>query len=269
MRHAVAIAMRLSLALCCAPVPRIAAAQTPPDKQSVLRQAWQAYYGLRGHGLISFQCDVAPDWRPIVQALPSQAVADAALEVLEGMHFTATLGEDYSVTVEHHDLAGQHREMAATIRPLYDGVEQMTEVFLETWKLFMLTPPLPPIAGTYELETSGERHRLSYTVDGVDFRTTLTADLAIAELTITTAAFTNTFRPRFEKTPDGFVLTGYDASFRPARPEDATEVRVDVEYQTVAALRLLRKLTIAATDASGPIPRTELTFSNCQARNWR
>jgi len=59
-RHAVAIAMRLSLALCCAPVPRIAAAQTPPDKQSVLARL-QAYYGLRGHGLISFQCDVTPD----------------------------------------------------------------------------------------------------------------------------------------------------------------------------------------------------------------
>ena len=65
------------------------------------------------------------------------------------------------------------------------------------------------------------------------------------------------------------MLSGYDASYRSAKPEDATELQIGADYQTVSGLRLIRKLAIAGTAGGAAFPKIELTFAGCEVRKKR
>jgi hypothetical protein len=266
MSNAVVNVFRLALALGCVLVPGLSEAESVADKQSILRQAWRAYYDLRQHGLSGFRCDITPNWRMLLQQQlkDSPASTETALKLLGQLRFTVTLAADDSVRLEHNDIPGQNKSTMDALKQIYGGMEQLTSGFFDTWKIFMLAPPLPDADSDYDLQASGPFYRVTYKETDADVDTTMTKDFAVTNLSVTGRDFTSSIRPRFNRTPEGFVLAAYDASYRSAKPEEATELRVSADYQQLNGLQMLRKLTIAGTYGGEAFPDIELAFSGCK-----
>src|SRR5258706_2690318 len=113
-------AFRICLALLAGSVvfASPSAAQAVADKQSVLSQARQSYYNLRSQGLSSFACSVIPNWGlalwQAVKENPDRA--NAAIQILNQLHFTVNLGVDNSVKLTHNELTGQSEQTMAGLK---------------------------------------------------------------------------------------------------------------------------------------------------------
>ena len=254
------------LLLCTTIHPAPQQSPAAPSKQLLLTQAIQSYYNLRTQGLTTFQCTLSPDWESVLKEERKQdpAAADAAIKVLNQLHFTGTLGEDGKMTVAHNDLPGQNKQMMDALQQIYSGMEQLTTGFFETWSLFMLNHPFPDPAGDYNLESiPNDKYRVSYKEGDADVVTTMGHDFAITELKVTTADFTSSIFPQFTKTPNGFVLSSYDSNYQTKNPAEATKLKVLVDYKEVEGLSLVQKLNVSGTYGANPFG-IAVTFSACQ-----
>jgi hypothetical protein len=242
----------------------IAFPQAIANKQSVLSQARQSYYNLRSEGLQSFTCSVSPNWGLLLEKERGQnsEAADAALRTLDQLHFTINLAADSSVKLTHNELAGQSTEMIAALKQIYGGMEQMASGFFDSWKLFMVNPPFPDVNSQYQLEAAGQQYRLTYREDLADVVTTMGRDFAINNLKITTPEFDSSIQPTFSKTPQGFLLSAYQASYKSQKAEETTDLKVSMDYQDVQGLKMPQKLNLTGAYGGSPFAM-ELTFSDC------
>lgn len=250
-----------SIALFAAP----ASAQDLGNKQVLLGQARGAYYNLRDRGLVSFQCNVSPNWDLLLQDQKKQDpdAAARAMQTLNQLHFTTSLAADNTVTVTHNDLGGQSPQMMSALSQIYGGMEQMASGFFDTWKLFMLSPPFPDTASQYTMESLGPQYRLSYKEGSSDVVTTMGQDFAIAKMQVNTATFRSSILPTFTRTEKGLRLSGYEADYQSQKPEEATHLKVALDYQEVEGLSLVQKLNLSGS-YGGALFAIELTFSGCQ-----
>lgn len=260
-------AFRLGLALLIGTVVSVSvcSAQAVANKQSVLSQARQSYYNLRSQGLSSFQCNVTPNWELLLQKESQQnpeGVA-AAIKTLNQLRFIVNVGADNNVKLTHNELTGQSEDMMAALKQIYGGMEQMASGFFDTWKLFLLSPPFPEASSQYQLEAAGPQYKLSYREDLADVVTTMGRDFAISNLKVTTPEFDSAILPTFSKTPNGFLLSAYEASYKSQKAEETTQLKVSMDYQDVQGLKMLQKLNLSGTYGGSPFA-VELAFSDCQ-----
>lgn len=249
----------------CIAAPSLASAQAVANKQAVLSQARQSYYNLRSEGLSTFQCSVTPDWGSLLKAQRQQDPegTDAAIKTLSQLHFSVTLGSDNGVKLTHNELTDQTDQMMAALKQIYGGMEQMASGFFDTWKLFMLNPPFPELSSEYQLASAGPEYKLSYREDLADVVTTMGRDFAISNLKVTTPEFDSSIQPTFSRTPKGFVLNSYEASYKSQKADETTQLKVLIDYQEVSGLQILQKLNLSGTYGGIPFA-VVLTFSDCQ-----
>lgn len=259
------IVSRVLLLAFCLTLPLLCSAQAVANKQAIVSQARQSYYNLRTEGLDGFQCSVTPNWELLLQQERQQnpQAADAAIKTLNQLRFNLNLASDSSVKLTHNDLAGQSAEMMNALKQIYGGMEQMTSGFFDTWKLFILNAPFPEVSSEYRLEAAGPQYRLSYRENLADVVTTMNKDFAISNLKVTTAEFDSSIQPSFTKTPKGFLLSAYEATYQSQKPEEATHLKVQLEYQEVQGLQMLQKLNLSGTYGATPFA-VELAFSDCK-----
>jgi hypothetical protein len=235
------------------------------DKQKILAQARQSYYNLRAEGMSGFQCDVTPNWELMLakERKENPSSTNAAIKTLSQLRFTTSLAADSSVKVTHNDLAGQSEEMMKALAQIYGGMEQMASGFFETWNVFMLSPPFPEVRSEYRLESAGPGYRLTYKEGTADVVTTMGRDFAISEMQITTPESNSVIHPTFARTAKGLRLSGYEPSYESQKPDEATQLRVLVDYQDLQGLSMLQKLNLSGSYGGSPFA-IELTFSGCQ-----
>lgn len=265
MKKAAVVQTLLSLAACALWLASPCRAQAAPDKQDLLRQARQAYYSLRDRGLEAFQCSIRPNWEVLLeeQRKADARKADAAIKTLNQLRFTLTLAADDTVKLTHNELSGQNQQMNKGLEQIFSGMEQTTSGFFATWKVFALRPPLPALDSDYQLRDLGQLYRLSYRESDSDVTTTMTKDFAITDLNIATPQFVSSIRPHFAKQPEGWLINAYEASYRSAKPGEATELKVTIDYQPVNGLQTIQKLGVGGS-YGGSSFSLELAFSDCQ-----
>lgn len=260
-----AVRLCLSLLLCCGAFSTLASAQTVANKQQVMGQARGAYYNLRKEGVDAFQCSVTPNWDALLadQRKTDPAAADAAVKTLSQLQFTVSVASDNTVKLTHNDLTGQSKEMMDALKQIYGGMEQMASGFFDTWKLFVLSSPFPEVSSDYRLEAAGPQYRVSYREDTSDVVTTMGRDFAISNLQVTAAQFDSSIQPSFTKTPKGLLLNAYEASYQSPKPEEATKLKVAMDYQPVDGVQMLSKLNLTGSYGANPFA-VELAFSDCK-----
>jgi len=255
-------------AICCIAVLGFSRASGADlaNKKEIITQARQAYYNLRNEGLDGFTCSITPNWNALLEDVrkTDPAGADRAVTTLSRLHFTVTLGKDGKVQITHNDLPGETKEMMDALQQIYGGMEQMTSGFFDTWSLFMLNPPFPAVDSEYQLEALGPQYRLSYKDGEASVVTTMSRDFALDDLHVTTAVFDSSIHPQFIKTSKGLLFTGYVADYQSNKPGEATHLKVQIGYQDVSGLQLLRTLDLSGTYGGSPFS-VGLTFSGCQA----
>lgn len=260
---------------CCCAFSTLSSAQTVANRQAVMSQARRAYYNLRSEGLSGFECSISPNWEALLKGQVNdddqspEAVEErqkniqSTVETLSQIHFDVAVTSDGSVNLTHNDLSDQSEQMMAALKQIYGGMEQMTSGFFDTWKQFMLSAPFPEVSSDYQIQARGQQYLLIYRDGTSDVATTMGRDFAISNLKITAAEFDSSIQPSFTRTPKGYLLSGYTASYQSQKPEGSTELKARINYQTVDGFQMLRTLNLTGTYGGSPFA-VELTFSGCQ-----
>lgn len=257
--------LRISAVACCALFSTCLQAQTVPNPRQVLTEARQAYYNLPAQGMAGFQCGVTPDWEVLLQEARkgNPDGVDRAIKLLSQLRFVVTLGTDGKVKLTHNELAGQNKETNDGLAQIYGGMEQMTSGFYDTWSLFVINSPLPQPDSKFEMQAGGPLYLLAYTEGTTQVATTLSKDFAISEMKVTTPEFDSVIHPEFTKTPNGFLLSAYTASYESKNPGETTHLRVLIDYQEIDGVQLLRKLRLSGSYGGSEFA-VDLAFSDCQ-----
>ena len=235
-----------------------------PDSAQIVEQARRAYYSLRAVGLDEFQSTVKPNWEIVLkdQLKTSPEKAQAALKLLNGLHFSMLLDKDGKVTMSHHaDVEPQNEQQRQGFDQIYSGMDQAISGFFATWSLFMLNTPFPSAETEYQLEDLGSQYRLSYKEGSSDVVTLMSKDLIISEVKVTSPEFISSVRPQFARTAKGLVLSGYAADYQPTSGSGVVKLDVKLEHQPVSGLELPVNLIVDSVLDGAPT-HIELAFSD-------
>jgi hypothetical protein len=253
---------------CCAIVltlPSLSSAQQP-DKTETLKKARQSYYSLKNEGLTEFQCTMAPNWAFLLaeQRKADPSGIDAAIQRLQALRFDLSLGLDGNVKVTHNELAAENEQVASGLKQVYSGMEQMAEGFFQTWSAYTISPALPDLTTTFQLEEVGPDYRISYKDGAADVTTTMGPDYAISVMRVKTAEFDSTIKPQFKKNPKGLLLSSYQAIYRGATPAEAIDLDVTIDYQEINGLQFPQEISLAGSYGTTPF-KVKVNFTSCQA----
>lgn len=238
------------------------------DSKKVLEDARNAYYSLRAAGLDEFRATIKPNWELVLkdQMKADPAGAQAGLKLLNGLHFSMLLDRNDKVTVTHHtDTEPSNEQQRKGFDDIYSGMDQAIDGFFATWKLFMLTPPFPSPDGNYTLENLGTQYRLSYKDGGADVVTMMGKNLIITDIKVNSADFISSVRPQFVHTAKGFVLTGYDADYKPTSGSGVVKLTLKIDHEPVSGLQLPVGLVLDSVLDGAPT-HMELAFSEHEVK---
>jgi hypothetical protein len=239
----------------------LAGAQT--DKREIIRQARHSYYSLRGLGLSEFQVKVQPNWGMMLKGVESNT---DSMRMLNGLRFSMLLGPDGKVKVDHEaTIPPSNPQAEEGVKQIFSGMEQMLSGLFATWNLFMLESPFPPAESQYELNEQAAVYVLTYKEGSADITTTMTRDLAITEIKVSSPDFTSLVKPRFVKTEKGNVLRGYGASYTPTTGPGKVEMNVQIDYSEISGMQLPQKVHFSSTYDGNP-NETELIFSDYKVK---
>jgi hypothetical protein len=256
------------LMVCC--LVGMAQAQTPvADSKKVVEDARHAYYSLRTAGLDEFRATVKPNWELVLkdQLAADPAAAQAGLKLLNGIHFSMLLDRTDKVTVTHQtDTPPSTEQQRKGFDDIYSGMDQAINGFFTTWELFMLNSPLPAADIQYKLEDLGTQYRLAYKDGAADVVTLMGKDLIITDISVTSAEFSSSVRPQFVHTAKGFVITGYDADYKPRLGPGVVKLKLKIDHQPISGMQLPVNIVLDSVMDGAPT-HMELAFSEFAVKN--
>jgi hypothetical protein len=259
----------LPLLLACG-FAALAQAQTPvTDPKKLIEDARHAYYSLRAAGLDEFSATVKPNWELVLkdQLKADPAGAQAGLKLLNGLHFSMQLDRSDKVTVTHHtDTEPSNEQQRKGFDDIYSGMDQAINGFFTTWEVFMLNSPFPAADSPYTLENLGTQYRLSYKDGAADVVTMMGKNLIITDIKVNSAEFNSSVRPQFVHTPKGFVLTGYDADYKPTSGPGVVKLSLKIDHEPVSGLQLPVSLVLDSVMDGAPT-HMELAFSGLKVKS--
>jgi len=257
----------LLVACCLSAMAQSQTAVTNPKK--VIEDARHAYYSLRAAGLDEFRATVKPNWELVLkdQLQSDPAGAQAGLKLLNGLHFSMLLDRNDKVTVTHHtDIDPTSEQQRKGFEDIYSGMDQAINGFFTTWELFMLNSPLPAADSDYTLENLGTQYRLSYKDGAADVVTMMGKNLIITDIKVNSKDFISSVRPQFVHTAKGFVLTGYDADYKPTSGPGVVKLSLKIEHAPVSGLQLPVNLVLDSVMDDAPT-HMELAFSEHEVKS--
>jgi hypothetical protein len=238
-------------------------------QEQIIQRGRDAYYNLRAAGLDEFRATIKPNWALVLkdQLKADPASGQAAVELLNRLHFSMLLDKDGKVTVTHHtDTEPANELQRQGFDQIYSGMDQAITGFFTTWSVFMLSPPLPAANSEYQLEDLGVQYRISYKDGASDVITTMGKDMIITEVKVNSAKFISSVRPQLTRSAKGFVLTGYSADYKPTSGPGVVKLDLKIENQLVNGLQLPANLVLDSV-LDGQPTHMELAFSEHQVKS--
>jgi hypothetical protein len=232
------------------------------DEREIVRQANQSYYDLRKLGLLEFKANVQPNWDLMAKRWEPNP---EALKMLKGLMYSVSLRSDGSVKVNHEASIPIPGTQEENVKQLSVGMDQMLSGFFVTWNLFMLRSPLPAVESDYQLENRDGKYVLTYQDGDAHVLTTMTKELAVLQIEVSSPTFKASIKPQFLKTAKGYVLVGYQATYDPVAGPGKTTLGIQLDYQEVSGLQLPRKLNLDGIYDGSPM-QVELQFSQYQLK---
>jgi len=85
--------------------------------------------------------------------------------------------------------------------------------------------------------------------------------MIITDIRVTSAEFNSSVRPQFVHTAKGFVLTGYDADYKPTSGSGVVKLALKIDHHPVNGLQLPDSLVLDSVMDGAPT-HMELAFSD-------
>jgi hypothetical protein len=244
--------------------------QSPNPKQAendeLLKKGRAAYYSLKTEGMTGFTCALTPNWTAMLktQGVVDPAVLGPAVDKLSRLRFTVVVDGKGAAKVAHNEVSAENAKVAEGMKQIYEGMEQMTTGFFQTWSVFVVDPPLPEPGTEIEVEIGAAQYAIKYNEGATVVKISMGKDYAVNSMQATTTDFDSMIRPVFSKSPKGLLMNGYNAKYEGAGGKDKTDLQVALEYQDVAGFKLPLKLDLKGSYDGSPF-QVEVAFSGCSA----
>ena len=122
----------------------------------------------------------------------------------------------------------------------------------------MVNSPFPETE-QIKIENSGGENRLSFNMQSGEVMLRMTGDFLITEWKLSGPTGKRTVKPRFQKTVEGFLLTGYQSVFEPTNAGIKTTLDFNIEYRDVDGMKLPHKVRFSGMHGTEPV-EAELIF---------
>ena len=227
------------------------------SNHDVISQARSAYYSLAKKGFKGFTATIEPNWEVIL----AQTATPANLRVFRAVQFSMVVDANGAVTVTHEVGADAARpELQPTINRIHSDVQRLVTGFFNTWRIFSVGSPFPETASEVKIENAGKQYRVSYPTPSGEVTIAMTSDLLMTEWSLSAPTVKRTVKPKFQKTVDGLLLTGYHGVFEPVGNGIKTTLDFQIEYQDVSGMKFPRKLRFNGMHGSEPV-EAEIVFT--------
>lgn len=230
--------------------------QTASSQQDVLGQARTAYYSLAKKGFKGFTATVEPNWEVIL----AQTATPANLKIFRDVRFTMMVDANGSIAVTHELGPNATKpDLQPTINRIHFDVQRLVTGFFNTWRIFVVSSPFPETENQIKIDKAGKQYRVSYTTQSGEVTITTTADLLIKEWNLSGPTVKRTVKPQFQKTADGYLLTGYQGISEPIGQGIKTTLDFHIEYQDLNGMKVPQKVRFTGMHGSEPV-EAELVF---------
>jgi hypothetical protein len=227
----------------------------PVAEQGVIGQARSAYYNLTSKGFKGFTATVEPNWKVIL----ADTGTKENLKVFSAVRFSMVVAANGDVAVRHSVSANATKpNLQPFINKIDYDVERLISGFFNTWRIFMVSSPFPETE-EIKIENSGAEKLLSFNIQSGKVTILTTGEFLITEWNLTAPTGKRTVKPRFQKTVDGFLLTGYQSVFEPINAGIMTTLDFNIEYQDVDGMKLPHKVRFSGMHGTEPV-EAELIF---------
>ena len=227
-----------------------------PGSEDVIGRARDAYYNLTRSGFRGFKATIEPNWKVIL----AHTATSKNLKVFRAVQFSMIAEADGAVTVHYEIADSEKRRLEPTIKQIHTNMQGLVGGFFNTWRMFMVSSPFGAADSEIKIEDHPNGYRLSYSTQPADVLLTMTTDFVTTEWKLTAPMAVRTVKPRFQKTAEGLLLTGYDGDFQPIGPGIRTTLNFSIEYQNVSGMKLPHKVRINGTHGTEAVT-AELTFT--------
>lgn len=225
-----------------------------PTNQEILSRARGAYYSLTKKEFKGFTAAVEPNWEVIL----GDTATPASLKIFRAVQFSMTVDASGAATITHEvgpDAAKP--ELQPTVNRIHADVQRLVAGFFNTWRIFVVNSPFPET--DIQIENRNARYELSYTTQTGHLTIAMTDNLVITEWTMSNSTVKRTVKPRFQKTPDGLLLSGYEGVFNPVGDGIKTTLEFQIEYQDAGGIKLPYKVRLSGMHGNEPV-EAELVF---------
>lgn len=205
-----------------------------------------AYYRLAEHGFQGLHCSAAPDWDELYQKVKTDAYLMQELKpALKQTQFQVVLGADGASAVSHQ-LGELPVSLATTerLRATADGLDNILGGALQSWTALSNLTMLPAAGDeSYEIEWSDGKYRLHSRDENSEMRLTADAEGRVERVEESNPRYTVVLLPRWEQTPEGLILAGYEATLT-ADGSTVQTMRVGFAYIELHGMRVPQLITL-------------------------
>ncbi len=225
--------------------------------QDLVRQSKDAYYNLARHGFKGFKATIEPNWEVIL----AHTATPENLEVFRAVRFAMVVDAKGAITIKHEVTAILTTpKMQLVVNQIHYHIQRLVAGFFSTWRMFMVDSPFPDTDTQIKVENVGNEYRLSYsTQSGEVTMMMMSSDLLITEWSLVNPRAMRTVKPHFQKTAEGFLLTGYKGDFEPITQGTKAALDFNIEYQDFNGMKLPHKVRLGGLYGSEPV-EAELVF---------
>ncbi len=225
---------------------------------ALLARAAKLYYSTAKTGLEGFDCALHPDWRTLFASAGKETAVpadDPRIVMMNSvkMVFHARLNGNSTVGWEQPANADKPLDQDSTA--LLDGMHQATtqtlQGFMQFWTPFVNGSVVPATSEGLTISRTDTGYTMDSDQSGVIVTEVLDNQLLLHEFNVKMSSATIKFSPAYEPTPQGLLVNGFQAHILPvgASPEQAQQMRVAIEYQTLDGFPIPAKLNMSVSNS--------------------
>jgi hypothetical protein len=222
------------------------AAKPNPENEWLARTS-KLYYSSAKAGLNGFDCDVQPDWQTLfVTANKGATIAedDPRLVLLKTVKITMHARMKGGSTIDWVAASPPDKPLDQSFTDLLDGmhqsVQQTLEGFLQFWSPFMEGSVVPDSAEGLEITHTPTVHTIHASQGGTELTEVFDNNQVLEQFNVVMSGTSIKFSPTYTPTAQGLLVNRFAAHIQPAgyTPEQAQDMKVAIEYQTVDGLTI-------------------------------
>jgi hypothetical protein len=230
----------------------------PNANDEFLVKAGKLYYSTSKTGLNSFDCAVHPDWRALLlSAAHGSAVAadDPRIVLLKTVNIKLHARLKGGSVLDWNPPSTPETPLDSDSITLLDhmhlGIEKTMQGFIQLWTPFVNGSVIPASTDGPEIVQTEKGHRISLEANGISLTEEFDSSQILRHFDVVTGGMTIHVAPSYQPTEQGLLVSAFLASIQPpgVPADQAKEMHVEVEYQTVGGSPIPSRVNIDVTNS--------------------